>query len=423
MKILNSASALAIAAMTFAGGTAFAAEKELVIFNWLGGSERDLIIALEEGFTAKYPDYEIKDINPAAGGDDPRSGIRSAMLSGEEFDLLLNTWPSFEKELVAADLISPIDAAWEQYGWSSALNDSWRNLAKHDGKTYGAYFIAGNRSGVWYRPDTLAKAGIAGEPTQWKDFLSSFSALKEIGMLPVSIGARSWAQTEWFENALLRTAGPAFAKELSEHKVPWTDDRVKETFRNLRDMLEADCCAEPGAMLSSHWTDAADAVLKNKKAGFMLIGSWANQRAKNEYGLTPIKDYSYMQFPVIKPEYGNAMSVDGKNFLVMKQAKNPDGAELFIDFVLSKEGSAIIAAQNLATPSANVDPSSYDPIVRKYAQILPLVDVFFVLDDLLPAELSGEFRIGLQKFLRDPSDASIDSVTAALDAKASELYQ
>ncbi|KZL28969.1 ABC transporter substrate-binding protein [Pseudovibrio sp. WM33] len=391
MKILNSASALAIAAMTFAGGTAFAAEKELVIFNWLGGSERDLIIALEEGFTAKYPDYEIKDINPAAGGDDPRSGIRSAMLSGEEFDLLLNTWPSFEKELVAADLISPIDAAWEQYGWSQALNDSWRNLAKHDGKTYGAYFIAGNRSGVWYRPDTLAKAGIAGEPIQWKDFLSSFSALKEIGMLPVSIGARSWAQTEWFENALLRTAGTAFAKELSEHKVSWTD--------------------------------AADAVLKNKKAGFMLIGSWANQRAKNEYGLTPIKDYSYMQFPVIKPEYGNAMSVDGKNFLVMKQAKNPEGAELFIDFVLSKEGSAIIAAQNLATPSANVDPSSYDPIVRKYAQILPLVDVFFVLDDLLPAELSGEFRISLQKFLRDPSDASIDSVTATLEAKASELYQ
>lgn len=423
MKILNTASALAIAAMTFAGGSANAADKELVIFNWLGGSERNLIVALEEGFSAKYPDYEIKDINPAAGGDDPRSGIRSAMLAGEEFDLLLNTWPSFEKELIDAELIRPIDGAWEQYGWSSALNDSWRNLATYDGKTYGAYFIAGNRSGVWYRPDTLAKAGITSEPTKWEDFICSFGALKENGKLPVFIGARSWAQTEWFENALLRTKGSAYAKQLAEHQVPWTDAGVKETFGNLRDMLKAGCCAESGKMLSTHWTDAADAVLKDGRAGFMLIGSWANQRAKNEYALTPIKDYSFMQFPVIKPEFGNTMSVDGKNFLVMKQAKNPEGAELFIDFVLSKEGTAIISAQNLATPSANVDPSSYDPIVRKYAEMLPLADVFFVLDDLLPAELSGEFRVGLQKFLRDPSDASIDEITKTLEAKASELYK
>lgn len=415
--------ALCAATMLCSAQVAVAASGELVVFNWLGGSEGKLITALGEGFEAKYPDVDVKEINPASGGDDSRAGIRSALLAGEQFDILLNTWPSFEKELVDADLIRPIDSAWDKYNWTKALNDSWRGLSEHDGKTYGAYFIAGNRSGVWYRPDTLVEAGIAGEPNTWDQFLASFSALKENGKLPVFIGARSWAQTEWFENALLRTAGTEFAGKLARHDVKWTDDGVKETFRNLRTMLEADCCASAGQMLSTHWTDAADAVLKDGKAGFMLIGSWANQRAKNEYSLKPSSDYSFMQFPVIKPEYANTMSVDGKNLLVMKNAKNAEAAELFIDFVLGPEGSKIIAAQNLASPSAFVDPSSYDPIVKKYAQMLPNADVFFVLDDLLPAELSGEFRVSLQKFLRDPSDESIDKITEALEAKAAGLYQ
>ena len=44
--------------------------------------------------------------------------------------------------------------------------------------------------------------------------------------------------------------------------------------------------------------------------------------------------------------------------------------------------------------------------------------VQFVLGDLLPGDLVDEYRVQLQKFLQDPSDANIDAVTAAIEAKA-----
>ena len=44
--------------------------------------------------------------------------------------------------------------------------------------------------------------------------------------------------------------------------------------------------------------------------------------------------------------------------------------------------------------------------------------VQFVLGDLLPGDLVDEYRVQLQKFLQDPSDANIDAVLAAIEAKA-----
>ena len=46
----------------------------------------------------------------------------------------------------------------------------------------------------------------------------------------------------------------------------------------------------------------------------------------------------------------------------------------------------------------------------------------FVLGDLLPGDLVDEYRVQLQKFLQDPSDANIDAVTAAIEAKAADAY-
>lgn len=417
-KVIGSA---ALLGALFTQAIAAQPSGELTILNWLGGSEREMILALEKEFQKKYPDITIKDINPSAGGNDPRAGIRTSLLAGEQFDLLLNTWPSFEKELIVNGLIQPLDAAWKLHNWDQSLNQSWKNLSTHDGKTYGAYFLAGNRSGMWYRTDTLKLAGVS-EPKEWSEYIASFAKLQADSKQPVFLGARSWSQTEWFENILLKTKGSEYAAKLASHQVSWTDAGVKETFKNFKQMLDANCCAKPAKMLSTGWADGADSVLKDGTSGYLLMGSWVNTRASNEYGLKPGSEYSFFQFPSIKDEYKNTMSIDGKNWLLMKQAKNPAAGALFIDFLLSEQGTEIIAQYNIASPSLHSKVDKYDPVVQKYAALLPKADVFFVLDDLLPSELSGEFRNALQQFLSDPTDATIDKVTARLEAKAQEVY-
>ncbi|MEE2943958.1 MAG: ABC transporter substrate-binding protein [Pseudomonadota bacterium] len=423
MKLVNSIVGGAAIASLASGAWAEELSGELTILNWLGGTEGELIIALEEAFAAKHPDVTINDINPSAGGGDARAGIRSALLSGESFDLLLNTWPSFEKELIDAGLLQSWDGQWESRGWSNALSDSWRNLATYDGSTYGVYFLAGNRSGLWYRPDVFAAAGIDSEPQSWDDYLATFPKLAANDVQPVSIGARSWATTEWFENMILKSAGADYARSLAAHDgAKWTDPQVTAVFDLWRGMLEANCCESTEKMLAMHWPDTADAVMRDGTAGTMLIGAWANQRAAGEYGQAPGEDYSFFQFPAVDAAHANTMSIDGKNWLLMDGAKDVELAGAFIDFVLSEEGSNIIANLNIATPSANVDTSKYDPIVAKYVAAYSGADVVFVLDDLLPAELSGLFRTSLQNFLQDPSPENVAKIQAALEAKADEVY-
>ncbi len=422
MKFVNSVlSGVAVAALA-TGAWAEELKGELTILNWLGGTEGELIIALEEAFMAQNPGVTIKDINPSAGGGDARAGIRSALLSGERFDLLLNTWPSFEKELIDAGLLQSWDGQWEARNWSASLGDSWRNLATYGDETYGVYFLAGNRSGLWYRPETFAAAGIEGEPQTWDDYLSTFAKLQANDIQPVSIGARSWATTEWFENLILKSAGTDYTARLANHEAKWTDPEVTAVFDLMRDMIEANCCEATEKMLAMHWPDTADAVLRDGTAGSMLIGAWANQRAAGEYGQKPGDDYSFFQFPAVNDEHAKTMSIDGKNWLLMDGAQDVELAGAFIDFVLSEEGSNIIANLNIATPSANVDASKYDPVVAKYVSMYKDADVFFVMDDLLPAELSGLFRTSLQKFLQDPSAENVAEIQAALEAKANEVY-
>jgi ABC-type glycerol-3-phosphate transport system substrate-binding protein len=417
----------------FAGGTgereekraqpvAAAVQGELVILNWLGGSEREAIEALEKAFMAELPGVKIKDINTSAGGGDARSGIRTALLGGDKFDLLLNTWPSFEKEIVEAGMLRPVDDAWKAHGWDKALGESWRALSQYGGKTYGVYFIAGNRSGFWYNKKSFSDVGLTKEPVTWDEFRAACEAYKKAGHTPIALGAKSWAQTELFENLILRTAGTEVAGKLSRHEISWTDRQIKAVFGYWKELLDSGYFHDAEIMLSNNWPEATDQVLRQRTSGFELMGSWVNNRARFEYGLEPGVDYSFFQFPVIKPKFGNTMSIDGKSWLMPIDGKNPKAGEAFIDFVLSAEGACILAENNLSTPSSKADLAKYDPVTRKYTELFGKSNVFFVLDDLLPAELSSEFRIGLQRFLKDPSESTIDAVMAAIEAKAKQVY-
>jgi multiple sugar transport system substrate-binding protein len=45
-----------------------------------------------------------------------------------------------------------------------------------------------------------------------------------------------------------------------------------------------------------------------------------------------------------------------------------------------------------------------------------------VLGDLLPGDLVDEYRVQLQKFLQDPSEANIDTVLGSIETKAQGSY-
>lgn len=395
---------------------------ELVILQWQGGTDAEMWKKVEDAFVAKNPGVTIRELTITAQGD-ARGGIRTALLGGEVVDVLINTWPAFRAELASAGILRPIDDQWASYGWDSKLNQSWKDLGSIDGKVYGLTYTYGDRSGVWYKTEHMAKAGIAETPKTWEDFLGSFEKLKAAGYAtPVAIGAKYWAHAEWFETLLLRTAGVETAAKLARHEIPWTDPAVKGALKKFAEMLAAGCCGDPATMFANDWDGAADLVFKANTSNYMMIGMWNNARAKNDYALTEGKDYGIFQFPALGMGHDDTSSVDTKELNVTANGANPKVADAFLDFIVSADAANLMAGYGYASPSSAADNSLLGPVQQTATAAVAASKVQFVLGDLLPGDLVDEYRVQLQKFLQDPSDANIDAVTAAIEAKAAEAY-
>jgi multiple sugar transport system substrate-binding protein len=416
-------SGVALSALMSVGGSALAQDVsgELVILQWLGGSEGAMWTRLEEDFTERNPGVSIREVGLTVQGD-ARGPMRTALLGGERVDLIINTWPAFRAELADAGIITPIDDIWTAQNWDEDLGASWKALSQTGGVTYGVTYTFGDRSGIWYKTSHLEEAGV--EPPQtWEEFLAAIEALKGAGYAtPVAMPAKYWAHGEWFENLLLRVGGVEAASKLASREIPWTDEVVKQTLRKYAEMLNAGCCGTPEQMFAGDWDYAADQIFTADNANFLLIGMWMNGRAINEYGLEEGADYSLFQFPALGMGHDDTASVDAKEVVLTANSANPDAAVAFMDYLLSPEATEILAEYGYASPSNNADTSLLGPVQQVATAAVAESDVQFVLGDLLPGDLVDEYRVQLQRFLQDPSEETIEAVTAAVEAKAMEVY-
>ncbi len=393
---------------------------DLVILQWMAGSDLEIIHNMEKAFMAKYPDVKIKEV-PVTWSGDPRGGLRTALMGGEKADLMINTWPAFRTELVTAGLLRPLDDPYSTLKWGARLDNNWKDLGSVSGHLYGVTFTYGDRSGLWYDTGTFKKAGIAAPPKDWAQLLDTIAKLKSAGVVPMAIPAKTWAHAEVFETLVLREGGADLSRKLVTHEVAWTDDRVKAALRKWRELLTAGCCGDVSTMLGTEWDNASDRVLKERTAGFFQMGMWINNRAEAVYKLAP-DQFGLFQFPATGQGHDNAASVDAKEFVALASGGNSEAADAFMDFKISRDGANIIAKGGLASSSNAVDAALYSPAIKASNSFVTGADTAFVLGDGLPGDLADEYRIQLQKFLSDPSDANIDRVTAAIEAKAKGSY-
>jgi multiple sugar transport system substrate-binding protein len=291
-------------------------------------------------------------------------------------------------------------------------------LGSSDGKVYGVTYTFGDRSAMFYKTATMKKAGIETQPATWDEFVGNFKKLSDAGITPVGIGAKVWSHTEWFESIYEHLNGVQKASDLAAHKIPWTDDSVKNTLKKWAEMLKAGCCGTAEQMLAMDWNDAADSVLVAGNHGYQIIGMWVNNIAQTTDGLKEGVDYSIQQFPAMGAGHDNVSSVDSKEFSELTSGSNQAAADAFLAWVTTADAANIVAKAGLASPSNKVDSSLYGPVIKAATDAVAKGDVQFVLGDLLPGDLVDEYRVQLQKFLQDPSDATIDAVTTALEAKA-----
>jgi multiple sugar transport system substrate-binding protein len=394
---------------------------DLVFLHWTRGGEHRMFRELEAMFAKQNPGIKIREVEAPLTGD-PRTGIRTAMESGTQADIMINAWPAFRIELAKAGKLHPLDKAWDKQKWSNNLSNKWRSFASVDGVTYGLNYTYGDRSGMFYFKNTLQKAGVPA-PKTWEQFLASFAKLRAIGITPVAMPAKVWAHGEWFESMLLRTAGVEAASKLAAHKIAWTDPVVKRALRKYAEMLKAGCCDAPAQMLADDSDQSQDKVLKSRTHGYLLSGMWVNEGAQHEYQLREGVDFGLLQFPSMGLGFDDTSSIDTRELVVLRAGGNSAAAEAFQGWMAGPEAAAVLARNGVASSSSKVQASLYGPVVASSIKAVSASKIQFVLGDLLPGDLVDEYRLQLQRFLQDPSDENIDKVLAAIEAKATQFYK
>lgn len=125
----------------------------------------------------------------------------------------------------------------DQY-WSEV----WKTYGTVGDTFYAAPLGANVKSFVWYSPSMFAEAGYE-IPTTWAEMLDLSDQIVADGGKPWCAGigsgdATGWPLTDWMEDAMLRTAGPAVYDQWVDHEIPFNDPQVATALAQVGDILK-----------------------------------------------------------------------------------------------------------------------------------------------------------------------------------------
>ncbi|MER7919888.1 MULTISPECIES: ABC transporter substrate-binding protein [unclassified Streptomyces] len=352
--------------------------------------------------------------------------LGSKIAGGQPPDIAMLPQPGAIKQAVDKGWAKPVgpDALKEV---QKNYSQGWQDIGQVNGKQYGVYYKAANKSLIWYNAKVFENAG-AKEPTTWKDLLTTAQAVYDSGVTPFSVpGADGWPLTDWFENVYLSQAGPEKYDQLAQHKIKWTDPSVKQALRTLAQIWgKKDYLA--GGQDGALQTEFPNSVTQTftggdqPKAAMIYEGDFVQVNI----GETKAKvgtDAKVFPFPAV----GSTAPVvsGGDAAVVLKDSK---AAQALMTFLASPDAATIQAKLGgYLSPNKNVAVSAYpNSVQQKIAKSLIASgdDFRFDMSDQAPQAFGGTPGKGewkdLQDFLKNPGDVA--GAQAALEKDAAAAY-
>lgn len=358
-------------------------------------------------------------------GEDITAFLDRRIEAGDEPDLAVLPQPGLLQRYARSGVIVPLD---EVVGEEVAARwgRPWQQLGSVDGRLFGVWFKAADKSLVWYSLRAFEDAGLV-PPDDLDGLAETARRLADAGVPAFSLtGAASedWIATDWFENLYLRIAGPDRYDDLALHRIPWTHPSVEETLREMATLLRAGAVIRVAGPETT-FPEAVSAVFSIRPSAAMLVegdfvpGVAPHRRA--EVGI----DVDAFDFPGVLPT--DRYVVGGGDAAVMLRPTEP--ARALLRHLASTEAAEVWARLGgFLSPNEDVDLGAYpDPTTRRIARsLLDAGDRFrFDLSDLQPVAFGGTTGAGMWKelgaFARDPSDVA--GTMERLEAAAAAAWE
>lgn len=315
---------------------------------------------------------------------------------GEPPDVALLPQPGLLRDFASQDALTEVNdeaasAVEENYA------DVWADLASVDGKLYGVYFKAANKSTWWYNTQAFSDAGVE-PPEEYDELVQQAGTVAQSGVPYLSIGGGdAWPLTDLFENVYLRTAGPEKYDQLSNHEIKWTDPSVVEALEVMGEILQDDANLAGGkkGTLQTDFPTSVNQVFSDPpEAATVFEGDFVAGVISGETDAKVGEDADYFPFPSID---GSPPAVVAGGDVAVSLTDSEEGQELLTFLASPEAGEAWAELGGFASPNEAVDTGLYpDEVSQRNAEdIVSAEDLRFDMSDLQPPDFGATAGRGM----------------------------
>ncbi|MEK8131967.1 extracellular solute-binding protein [Paenibacillus filicis] len=275
--------------------------------------------------------------------------------------------------------------------------------------------------GIFYNKDLFQKAGITQVPTTWDEFLQAHAKLKQAGIKPQAMGAKSWEpmmkQTLALVNAgfFSDPASKGWGDKFSNKQVNMngTFDKYLEKWSEIvkQGYLTPD-------MLGMDYDQALDEFATGK-AAMWESGNWAIESMKKKNANLNL---GFFPIPAIEGKPW-LMGGPGAAWAVSKTSKNVEAAKTFLEFWATPE--AQLAAQKTYGGGLFLKgtEASLDPAMDGAKEALAEGRIFAPWNEWYGAQaIIVEYGKAMQDYLAG-GRKSVTDVQKSADQKRDEMYE
>ncbi|GAA2229669.1 ABC transporter substrate-binding protein [Streptomyces amakusaensis] len=397
-------------------------EKIQVTAVWSGPEQENFVKVLDE-----FERRTGAEVTFVPAQDPIVNFLGTKIAGGSPPDVAMLPQPGAVRQTVERKWAKPVGPA-AQVELAENYSPGWQAIGQVDGKQYGVYYKAANKSLIWYNSAVFENAG-AREPKTWQEFLTTAETISASGVTPVSVaGADGWTLTDWFENIYLSQSGPEKYDRLAEHEIKWTDPSVREALTTLGRLFGEEALIAGGAdgALQTEFPASVTQTFTGgdqPKAAMVFEGDFVGvniAQTDAEIG----KDAKVFPFPAVgaKPP----VVTGGDAAVALKDSK---GAQALLTFLASPDAAGIQAAEGgFVSPNTSLDLAVYpNEVQRSIAKALIAAgdDFRFDMSDQMPQSFGGTpgegFWKRLQDFLKDPEDVA--GIQRKLESDAAKAYK
>jgi raffinose/stachyose/melibiose transport system substrate-binding protein len=362
--------------------------------------ERAAIEIQVDRFQEQFPDIELQ--REAMLTDEQRRVIRPRLQSKEPPDVFsYDTGPGFGGVLAEAGLLHSLEDAYKENGWD--IYDWAKQRATYGGTTYGVPDQV-QEIIVYYNKDLVPE-----EPKTLDELRGLADDLRGRGKIPFAFGdSEQWPAGHLFSIGVSNVLGREGLDNILYGEGKWDTLEVEQAIELFfRDFVESGYYPDG---VNARTYNAANTLFYSSEAAMLPTGTWLVPEI-----VQAVEEFSvgFFPFPSIEGSGISPPAGVGTGMFVAREAKNPEGAITFIDYLQQDDTSRLVVEKLNTIPAHPVDTSGLDvsELFRAVLEDLsrsPQAEAFgYNIDVLAPQNFNQIMYTGLQEVMngdRSPAE-------------------